>query len=87
MFYKLRCDGSLTQSVPPCFPIVPIDKSSRCIRLTRSTAVCQKDPSDIQPREQINVLTAFIDGSQIYGSSERKAKILRSGKLFYSYRT
>ena len=79
MFF--RCDGSLKISIPPCFPIAPAKNSTRCIKMTRSAAVCQSDPADLQPREQINVLTAFIDGSQIYGSLESVAKKLRSGML------
>ena len=45
-----------------------------CFPFTRSGATC----TDSGKREQINMLTAFIDGSNVYGSDEHRAQQLRS---------
>ncbi|XP_056414382.1 eosinophil peroxidase-like isoform X2 [Hyla sarda] len=64
------CDHSCERE-PPCFPlkIPPNDprftNRSDCIPLFRSSPVCTPG-SPI--REQINILTSFLDGSQVYGS-------------------
>lgn len=50
---------------------------SSCTMFTRSAATCQSDKENITPREQLNTITAFIDGSQIYGSSTEVAQRLR----------
>ena len=53
-----------------------------CLPLRRSIAVCppEDQPSNASPvREQINVLTAFIDGSQIYGSNSATLEDVRRG--------
>ena len=47
--------------------------------MTRSAAVCQKH-GDPKPREQINVNTAYIDASQVYGSTKELADKLRQTK-------
>ena len=44
-----------------------------CLPFTRSDGIC-----DGNTREQFNILTAFIDGSQIYGSDEETALSLRT---------
>ncbi|VDM91557.1 unnamed protein product [Litomosoides sigmodontis] len=46
--------------------LVPF-KSSRCIRVSRSSAICGSGKK--KPRQQLNENTNFIDGSPIYGSS------------------
>ena len=48
----------------------------------RSSAICTEDPAS--PREQLNGITAFVDGSNIYGSDDDTSTRLRSlsdGKL------
>ncbi|XP_058835456.1 peroxidasin isoform X2 [Topomyia yanbarensis] len=72
----------------PCYPIEipesdPRVHNRRCIDFVRSSAVCGSGMTSIffgtvQPREQINQLTAFIDGSQVYGYSESFARDLRN---------
>ncbi|XP_053689507.1 peroxidasin [Sabethes cyaneus] len=72
----------------PCYPIeIPANDprvhNRRCIDFVRSSAVCGSGMTSIffgtvQPREQINQLTAFIDGSQVYGYSESFARDLRN---------
>lgn len=71
----------------PCFPIEippndPRVNNRRCIDFVRSSAVCGSGMTSVffesvQPREQINQLTSFIDASQVYGFSEELAKELR----------
>uniref|UniRef100_A0A1S4GUJ9 Peroxidase n=2 Tax=Anopheles gambiae TaxID=7165 RepID=A0A1S4GUJ9_ANOGA len=72
----------------PCYPIDippgdPRIQNRRCIDFVRSSAVCGSGMTSIffgsvQPREQINQLTAFIDASQVYGYTETFAQELRN---------
>ena len=73
----------------PCYPIeVPKNdarvQNRRCIDFFRSSAICGSGMTsvffnEIQVREQINQLTAFIDGSQVYGFSDELSSNLRDG--------
>ncbi|XP_062542992.1 peroxidasin [Armigeres subalbatus] len=72
----------------PCYPIEipegdPRVHNRRCIDFVRSSAVCGSGMTSIffgtvQPREQINQLTSYIDASQVYGYSENFARDLRN---------
>ena len=83
--------GATCSSEPPCFPILlpPGDpragggEGQQCIEFTRSSPTCGSGKtsvffSHLQQREQVNRLTAFIDGSQVYGSEVDLATNLRN---------
>ncbi|CAG9862575.1 unnamed protein product [Phyllotreta striolata] len=79
---KKTCDYAA-----PCYPmdIPPNDPrvtNRRCIDFIRTSSICGSGMTsiffdEIQPREQINQLTAYIDASQVYGYSEELASNLR----------
>lgn len=72
----------------PCYPmeVPPNDPrvtNRRCIDLVRSSAICGSGMTSIlfdsiQPREQINQLTAYIDASQVYGYTTQFSRDLRN---------
>lgn len=76
---ELVCDGC--KFTDECFPIhvrkddPKFGKSLECLPFHRSIATCG---GLLQPREQLNTLTSYIDGSMIYGSNINQAKLLRS---------
>ena len=90
------CDD-ICKNDAPCFPIPVANDDSRikreCLPFTRSSAVCGTGVHSLLVgqfgvhREQLNAITSYIDGSQIYGSSEKIGNRLRqldgSGKLKY----
>lgn len=79
---KKSCDYAA-----PCYPmdIPPGDprvQNRRCIDFIRTSSICGSGMTSvffdsIQPREQINQLTSYIDASQVYGFSEELADDLR----------
>lgn len=79
---KKSCDYAA-----PCYPIDippgdPRVKNRRCIDFIRTSSICGSGMTSvffdsIQPREQINQLTSYIDASQVYGFSEELADDLR----------
>ncbi|CAG9821890.1 unnamed protein product [Phaedon cochleariae] len=79
---KKTCDYAA-----PCYPmdVPPNDprvKNRRCIDFTRTSSICGSGTTSIffdaiQPREQINQLTSYIDASQVYGFSDELARNLR----------
>ncbi|XP_067143854.1 peroxidase-like [Centruroides vittatus] len=86
----LCCDPKIQRNPkllhPACFPIA-ISKNDRfyskfnesCMEFVRSLAA-PKPECTLGSREQINQLTAFLDGSNVYGSTEEEANSLRSFK-------
>ena len=76
------------QNTEICLPIfVPSDdpafgvgtfRNGSCILFRRSTPACTNPPAGtFDPREQINDLTQYIDGSMVYGSNPTVAASLR----------
>lgn len=79
-YFKLTDIQPFISKVPPNDPRVT---NRRCIDLFRSSAICGSGMTSvlfetIQPREQINQLTAYIDASQVYGFSRQFARDLRN---------
>lgn len=70
-----------------CEPIIvppndPVFGSQGCLEFRRSIPACIKPTRNrLPPREQINELTSYIDGSQVYGNNMKMAKSLRVGEF------
>ncbi|XP_073526847.1 eosinophil peroxidase-like [Phyllobates terribilis] len=76
----IDCDHSCVRE-QPCYPLrIPpndprITNRSDCIPLFRSSPAFQQG-SPI--REQMNILTSYVDASQVYGSTNKLANMLRN---------
>lgn len=84
-----KCDvskgcGSNSAFAYPCFPIKFTPKGSRCTSFARSIPVCQQGRRR-KTREQINVLSSYLDLSQVYSNDKTILRKLRkldgSGQL------
>ncbi|XP_044228044.1 eosinophil peroxidase-like isoform X1 [Thunnus albacares] len=83
----INCDESCERT-EPCFPIEfpkrdSHPNSEECMPFFRSAAGCGSGNTGhifgaSNVREQMNTLTAFIDASQVYGSDDAKARLLRN---------
>ena len=77
------CDIELDKCVP--IPVSSDDPklAEGCIVFPRTVAACGDDDKVLKPREQINDLTSFIDGSQVYGSSAKWLNALRENNTAF----
>lgn len=65
--------------VPAGDPVFdPTGTGSQVISLTRSAAAAGTGTSAANPRQQVNKITAFLDGSMVYGSDAATAASLRT---------
>lgn len=81
---EFECDCNFTTKcfpilVRPEDPVFGVNSSHRghCLPFTRSIAACQCPGHNELARTQVNQLTSFIDGSQVYGSDDEHASNLR----------
>nr|XP_046911836.1 uncharacterized protein LOC124492873 isoform X1 [Dermatophagoides farinae]XP_046911838.1 uncharacterized protein LOC124492873 isoform X1 [Dermatophagoides farinae] len=85
---RIRCCGLMKAELihPECHPIKITSNdpfmqrlNQKCMEYVRSSPTIRNRCS-LGPREQINQVTSFLDGSTIYGSSKEKVLSLRSMK-------
>ncbi|XP_067657153.1 peroxidasin homolog [Haliotis asinina] len=77
-----RTDSVPSDPASPCFPINVPDGDfyfgdGKCMNLARSEAVSGTGTDSSNPRQQYNALSAFIDGSHIYGITDAEMNELR----------
>ncbi|GFN88608.1 chorion peroxidase [Plakobranchus ocellatus] len=65
----------------PCFPIFIPTGDNHFTSLEARCMECKRSYQTIVNAEQINLATAFIDGSQVYGSTDSEMEELRSNAL------
>lgn len=85
---EAQCDIVNCTCTDVCFPIrVPGDdqafgedepREGACLPFARTIPACMI--GDFEPRDQLNELTHYIDGSMIYGSTNERAEFLREFK-------
>lgn len=83
-----HCCSNGTQQSDDCFPILVSENDAfygprdvSCLEFSRSVSYCEENG---EPRTQVNVITSFVDASNVYSSDDETAKKLRSfvdGKL------
>ncbi len=81
-----NADEPLPIAVPAHDPVFdPLGTGEATIGLSRSVSDPETGSDAQNPRQQVNAIAAFIDGSQVYGSDRARASALRTndgtGKL------
>ena len=86
-FSGVECNGCASNDI--CAPVqVPkddqafgVDKPNggECLVFRRTIPVCRQS-FEFEPRQQINELTHYIDGSMVYGSTKARADFLRENE-------
>lgn len=69
--------GSSSAFKYPCFPIKFTNSGSSCTAFARSIPVCQTTKQRTV-REQINILSSYLDASQVYSNDKTIFKSLRT---------
>lgn len=76
----IQCCPPKSNNHPQCYPIlIPPDDpfygewEEDCLNFVR-TAMCSQ--CKLGPREQVNQITAFIDASMVYGSTDNETRSL-----------
>ena len=79
-FDTTECDETcdLANNGSYCHPIKisqnnPDFGTAECLSFTRSVGTCTHSNTNKLPRPQINAVTHYLDGSNIYGSSQQEA--------------
>ena len=82
-----ECEGCRKTEICAPIPVPDLDRTfgagtpnnGNCLPFRRGLPVCELEkPLSFEPREQINDITSFIDGSMIYGSNEELSKAVRA---------
>ena len=82
-----ECEGCRKTEICSPIPVPDLDRTfgrgtpndGNCLPFRRSLPVCELEkPLSFEPREQVNDITSFIDGSMIYGSNEELARAVRT---------
>ena len=87
-FPELECDLEMCEQGPVCFPVrvarddrafgVGTPRGGNCLPFQRAVPACPENPKAFTPREQVNEITHYIDGSMVYGSTVARSDFLRA---------